>query len=74
MTLTELEAEALKLSLEERARLAETLLESLDELAAGEHEAAWTKEALRRDAELDEAPGRGRAAEDVFRDAFARAR
>jgi len=74
MNLSDLETEALKLPVVERARLAETLLESLDMLSEDEHRRIWTEEAVRRDAELDADPSRGRAAEDVFRDARARLR
>lgn len=74
MNLPDLEAEALKLPVVERARLAETLLESLEALSEDEHRHLWTEEARRRDAELDADPSRGRPAEDVFRDAQARLR
>jgi putative addiction module component (TIGR02574 family) len=72
MDIVDLEAEALKLPVVDRARLAETLLKSLDALAEDEHQRIWTEEALRRDAELDADPARGRPAADVFRDARAR--
>jgi len=74
VNLPDLEAEALKLPVVERARLAETLLESLDALSAEEHRLLWTEEAARRDAELDADPSRGRPAENVFCDARARLR
>jgi putative addiction module component (TIGR02574 family) len=74
MNLPELETEALKLPVVDRARLAETLLESLDALSEDEHRRLWTEEAARRDADLDADPSRGRPAEDVFRDARARLR
>ena len=74
MDLPDLEAEALKLPVMERARLAETLLKSLDALSEDEHRHFWTEEATRRDAELDADPSRGRSAEEVFRDARARLR
>lgn len=74
MNLLDLEAEALKLPVVDRARLAETLLESLEALSEDEHRRLWTEEAARRDVELDADPSRGRAAEDVFRDARARLR
>ena len=74
VNLPDLEAEALKLPVAERARLAQTLLESLDVLAEDEHRRLWTEEAVRRDAELDADPSRGRPAADVFRDARARLR
>lgn len=72
VNLRDLETEALKLSAPERARLAEVLLESLDSLSDEEHTRLWVEEAMRRDAELDADPSRGRLAEDVFRDARAR--
>lgn len=50
-TLEALEAEVLKLTPSERSRLLERLIVSLDEDA--EVEAAWAKEADRREAELD---------------------
>ncbi|MGK3966429.1 addiction module protein [Sorangium sp. So ce118] len=71
VNLPELEAEALKLPVPGRARLAKTLLESLDELSEEEHRLLWTEEATRRYAEVDADPSRGRSAEDVFRDARA---
>ncbi len=74
MNLPDLVTEALKLSVTERARLVETLLESLDALSEEEHRHLWTEEAARRDAELDADPSRGRVASEVFRDARARLR
>jgi Putative addiction module component len=69
---SDLETELLRLPAEERARLAEILLESLDALSNEENRRLWLEEARRRDAELDADPSRGRPAEDVFRDARAR--
>ncbi|MFO0760538.1 MAG: addiction module protein [Byssovorax sp.] len=74
MDLLELETEALKLPFDERARLAETLLESLDALSEDEHRRLWAEEAVRRDAELDADPSRGRPAAEVFRSTRAHAR
>lgn len=74
MELPELESEALKLPVADRARLAETLLESLDALSEEENSRLWIEEARRRDAELDADPSRGRPADEVFRDARARIR
>lgn len=72
MNIADLEAEALKLDVESRARLAAKLLESLDALSDEEHARVWNDEVARRDAALDADPQLGRAAEDVFRDAKAR--
>lgn len=74
MNLPDLETEALKLPVADRARLAERLLESLDTLSEEERGRFWIEEATRRDVELDENPSRGRSAQDVFRDARARLR
>ena len=54
MSRTELEAEALKLPLADRARLVEALLESLDALSDDEARELWVAEAARRDALMDE--------------------
>ena len=48
MSMVELEREALKLSLKERAALAQTLLRSLDDPSEAELEALWADEAERR--------------------------
>ena len=72
MTFEELESHALKLDPKERARLAGRLLESLEELSAGDAERLWAAEASRRDAELDEDASAGRQAADVLRDARSR--
>lgn len=74
VNLSDVEAEALKLPVEERASLAERLLASLDALSEEEHRRLWTEEAARRDTELDADPSKGRSASDVFRDARARLR
>ena len=73
-----LEAEALKLDAQSRARLAERLLASLgklseeDEISEEEAAQAWAAEAQRRDAELDANPEQRRPAEDVLREARSR--
>lgn len=70
MSIDEIEAVLLRLSLEERARLAEKVLESLEDLSSEERERLWVEEATRRDEEWDTNPSSGRPAEDVLRDAF----
>ena len=72
MTNEQVESEALKLNSQARAELAEKLLRSLDDLSEEEIERLWVKEAVRRDAELDNGTASMRDAEDVFRDARAR--
>ena len=72
MSTEELETEALKLAPEDRARLAEKLLESLENLSSEENARLWAEEAQRRDQAWDVAPTIGRPASEVFRDARAR--
>lgn len=69
MSNEELEAEALKLDPQSRAKLAGKLLESLDELSEQEATELWAEEAQRRDASLDSDPSSARPADDVFRKA-----
>jgi hypothetical protein len=54
MSTEELEADALKLSPSERARLAGRLLESLEALSEDEHAQWWAEEAERRNAARDD--------------------
>jgi hypothetical protein len=72
MSIDEIESAALQLAAADRARLAERLLESLEELSTEENPTLWTEEALRRDNEWDADPTAGRPARDVLRDAFAK--
>ena len=53
MDIKALEREALKLSAEDRARLARELLDSLDELSAEEIDRLWLEEAGHRAAQID---------------------
>ena len=68
MTIEDLEAEALKLSLEARARLAERLLESLENLSDEENARLWSAEAERRNAAWSVSDS-SRTSDEVFRDA-----
>lgn len=72
MSTEELEVEALKLAPQDRARLAEKLLQSLESLSDDENARLWAEEAQRRDQAWDADPAMGRPAADVFRDARAR--
>lgn len=67
----QIESEALKLSVRERARLAERLLSSLDDEMDADAEAAWIREGERRLDELHSGKVKGRAATGVFRRARA---
>ena len=53
MKLGAIEKEALHLPLQERAKLAQRLLESLDELSESDAEELWLGEAERRASEID---------------------
>ena len=53
MGLEELKSEALKLAPEARAKLAQVLLKSLEDLSEAEIERLWVEEAIRRDEEFD---------------------
>ena len=72
MSTEELEVEALKLAPQERARLAQKLLESLESLSDDENARLWVEEAERRDQAWDVDPTIGRPVNDVLRDARAR--
>jgi len=74
MSIKEIEAAVLKLVPKERARLAEKLLESLEDLSEEENEAIWAQEADRRDAAWTASGSRSRSAKSVFRRARARLR
>lgn len=72
MSITELEAEALKLDPKSRARLAEKLLASLEDLSEEENARLWAEEAQRRSVEMDVQPESAVSAKDVFREARAK--
>ncbi len=72
MSSDELEAVALSLPVEQRARLAHKLIASIDDEPAGQIEEAWIQEVDRRaeevlNREVETVPG-----DEVFRKAFAK--
>ena len=67
--LAELEQQARALSPDDRARLAEVLLESLQGPSLSEVEAAWNREIAERIAAYDRGDLQGSSAEDVFAEA-----
>ena len=67
--LKELEQQAQALTAEERARLAEVLLESLRDAPVAEIEAAWEREIEQRAAAYDRGELQTFSAEDVFAEA-----
>jgi putative addiction module component (TIGR02574 family) len=69
MTLQEIEQQLHTLSGEERARLAEVLLESLQEPPLADIEAAWEHEIEQRLAAYDRGEIQSFSAEDVFAEA-----
>jgi len=68
-TLKEIEQQARTLSPEERARLAEVLLDSLRDAPLAEIEAAWDREIEKRAAAYDRGELPTFSAEDVFAEA-----
>ena len=68
-TLKELEARARNLSAEERAKLVESLLESLREAPIAEIEKAWEREIAERVAAYDRGELATLSAESVFAEA-----
>jgi len=68
MKLSELESEALRLDPRSRARLAERLLGSLDDLADAELEELWLDEAERRERAWDAGEVEGIPADQVLRE------
>lgn len=67
MGLQEVEHEALALSPAERAHIAHTLLESLEDLQEDEVERLWLDEVARREEELDAGLVTPIPAEEVFK-------
>ena len=72
MTIDDLEAAVLQLEPKARARLAERLLDSLEELSPEENARIWAEEAERRAAAIDAGMLSSRPADEVFREARAR--
>jgi putative addiction module component (TIGR02574 family) len=72
-SLEEIEKQAQQLPAEERAKLAETMLESLHD-AVADVEAAWAQEIEERTAAYDRGEAQTHAAEDVFAEARHRTR
>jgi len=70
--LKKIEDEAFSLSAPERAHLAMSLIESLDN--QGDADALWLEEAERRYQAYRESAIQGRSADNVYRDAFAKVR
>jgi putative addiction module component (TIGR02574 family) len=69
MTLRLLEKEVLELPPRSRVRLAEKIMESIDDYATPELEAAWDDEIERRVKEIQSGAEKGIPAEDVMKEA-----
>ena len=67
-SLSEIEKRARRLSAEDRARLALSLIESLEPTEDGELEKAWIAEVQRRRDELDRGDVKPVSAKEVFAD------
>lgn len=74
MKMSDLENEVLKLDPPARARLAEVLLRSLDELSEREIEELWFDEAERRERAWDAGEVEGIPAEQVMRELRSRSK
>jgi hypothetical protein len=72
MKIEDLEVAALELDPKSRARLAERLLESLENLSPEENARIWAEEAQRRADALESGSLSSRPADEVFRKARAR--
>lgn len=72
MTFEDLKAQALRLDLKERARLARDLLSSLEEPGDEEILALWDEEARHREAEIERDPAILVDGEEVRTEALAR--
>jgi len=69
MTLRLLEKKVLELPPRSRVRLAERIIESIDDYATPELEAAWNEEIERRVEEIQSGEEKGIPAEDVMKEA-----
>ena len=72
MTVKNIEKKVLELNAKSRAKLANKLLSSLEDLSESEIETLWAEEALRRNEEINTGKVKLRPAEEVFKNACAR--
>lgn len=72
MVIDDIEAAALKLSPQARARLANSLLASLDDLNSEELDQIWSEEALLRNNQWDAGELEVRSADEILRDVRSR--
>ena len=69
MTVKNIEKKVLELNVKSRAKLANKLLLSLDDLSETEIDKLWAEEALRRNEEISTGKVKLRPAEEVFNEA-----
>ncbi len=69
MTVKNIEKKVLELNVRSRAKLANKLLSSLEDLSETEIEKLWAEESLRRNEEVNKGEVKLRSAEEVFSDA-----
>lgn len=69
MTLKNIEKKALELNAKSRAKLANKLLSSLEDLSEAEIEKLWAEEALRRNDEIEKGKVKLRSSDEVFTEA-----
>lgn len=69
MTVKNIEKKVLELNVKSRAKLANKLLSSLEDLSETEIEKLWVEESLRRNEEVTKGEVKLRPAEEVFNDA-----
>lgn len=74
MTVQSIEKHILKLSAQERAKLAGVLLSSLDDIADSETEALWAEESLKRHQDVLKGKATTKPAAIVFKKARSRVR
>jgi hypothetical protein len=67
MTIKNIEKKVLGLNAKSRAKLANKLLSSLEDLSEEEIEKLWAEESLRRDEELNSGKVKSRPVEEVFK-------
>ena len=72
MTAIEIEKQLLKLDVRSRAKVAQMLLRSLDELSEAENDLLWAQEALRRHEEVLKSNAKLRPTDKVIQKARAR--
>jgi len=69
MTVKNIEKKALELNAKSRAKLANKLLSSLEDLSEAEIQKLWAEEAIRRNDEIEKGKVKLRSSDEVFTEA-----